>query len=39
MPRSEQTDEYREWLGLDKDEVPNAGSFNIDEVNADLKQV
>jgi len=39
MPKSEQADQYREWLDLDEDEVWDADSFNIDEVNTYLKQV
>lgn len=39
MPKSEQADEYREWLDLEEDELWDADSFNIDEVNTYLKQV
>ena len=39
MPDGEEADGFRDWLGLDKDEVWDAAAFNIDEVNADLKQV
>ncbi|MBP1612698.1 MAG: plasmid pRiA4b family protein [Bacteroidetes bacterium] len=39
MPKSEQADKYREWLDLEEDEVWDADSFNIDEVNTYLKQV
>ncbi len=39
MPDSKEADGYRDWLGLDKDEVWNITAFNIDEINADLKHV
>lgn len=39
MPDSEEANEYRDWLGLDKDEIWNTTTFNIDEINADLKQI
>ncbi len=38
-PDSKEADGYRDWLGLDKDEVWNTTAFNIDEINADLKHV
>lgn len=39
IPDSEEADGYRDWLGLDKDEIWDAGDFNIDEVNDNLKLV
>jgi hypothetical protein len=39
MPDSEQAEEYREWLGLEDDEVWDANAFDIDEVNGYLKQI
>lgn len=39
MPGGEEADEYRDWLGLDKDEIWDADAFDIDEINADLKQI
>ena len=39
MPDSNATDKYRDWLGFDKDEIWDSTAFNIDEINADLKQV
>lgn len=39
MPDSEEADEYRDWLGLDKGETRNTDSFDIDEINACLKKV
>ena len=39
MPDSKAADEYRDWLGLDKDEIWDTTTFNIDEINAELKQV
>ncbi|WP_291585269.1 plasmid pRiA4b ORF-3 family protein [Bacteroides sp.] len=39
MPDSEEADGYRDWLELDKDEIWDTTAFNIDEINADLKQV
>lgn len=39
MPDSEEADGYKDWLGLDKDEIWDTTAFNIDEINADLKQV
>jgi len=39
MPKSEQADEYREWLGLDEDESWDADHFDIDEVNIYLNKV
>lgn len=39
MPDSEEADSYREWLGLDKDEIWNTNSVDVEEINADLKHV
>jgi len=39
MPDSEEAGEYRDWLGLEKDEIWSANTFNLDEINADLKEV
>ena len=39
MPDSEEAGEYRDWLGLEKDEIWSADTFNLDEINADLKEV
>jgi hypothetical protein len=38
-PKSEQANEYREWLGLNVKEVWDAEAFDIDEVNAILKRI
>lgn len=39
MPDSEEGDRYRDWLGLDNGEIWDANAFDIDEVNAKLKEV
>lgn len=39
MPDSKEADGYRDWLGLDKGEVWDFTTFNIDEINTDLKQI
>lgn len=39
MPDSEEGDRYRDWLGLDNGETWDANAFDIDEVNAKLKEV
>jgi hypothetical protein len=38
-PHSQEADEYREWLGLEDDEIWDAALFDIDEINTYLKQV
>lgn len=38
-PGSEEADEYREWLGLDDDEIWDSSKFDIDEINTYLKQI
>lgn len=39
MPDSEAADGYREWLGMDDDDVWNANAFDINETNFYLEQV
>lgn len=39
MPDSEAADEFRNWLGFEEDEVWDANGFDLEEVNADLKQI
>ena len=39
MPDSEEAREYKDWLGLNKDKIWSADTFNLDEINADLKLV
>ena len=39
MPDSEEAGEYRDWLGLGKDEIWSTDTFNLDEINANLKEV
>lgn len=39
VPYSEEADEFRDWLGLDKDETWDTDTFDIDEINACLKQI
>jgi hypothetical protein len=38
-PESEEADEYREWLGMDEGEIWDTELFDIEEINACLKQV
>lgn len=38
-PQDDEADSYREWLGLGKDEIWDAGRFSVDEVNARLKHI
>ncbi|MDR1883649.1 MAG: plasmid pRiA4b ORF-3 family protein [Prevotella sp.] len=38
-PTGDQADEYREWLGLDEEDVWDADAFNIDETNVYLKDI
>lgn len=39
MPESEEANEYRDWMGLDGDEILDVTTFDITEVNTDLKLV
>ncbi|NDV96106.1 plasmid pRiA4b ORF-3 family protein [Dysgonomonas sp. 521] len=39
MPDSDQAEDLREWLGLDEGENWDATLFDIDEINAYLKQI
>ena len=39
MPDSVEAGQYRDWLGLEKDEIWSANTINLDEINADLKEV
>lgn len=37
-PAGEEADEYRDWLGLDEDEIWGPASFDIEKVNDRLKE-
>lgn len=39
MPESEEADEYREWLGMDKGEIWDTEALNLEEINMLLKLI
>lgn len=39
MPDSKEAHEYREWLGLEKDETWDVNDFDIDQVNEEFKLI
>lgn len=39
MPESEEADEYREWLGMDKGEIWDTEALDIEEINMLLKLI
>ncbi|MDR3140265.1 MAG: plasmid pRiA4b ORF-3 family protein [Tannerellaceae bacterium] len=39
MPESEEADGYREWLGMDKEEVWDPKYFDMEQINMYLKQI
>lgn len=39
MPKSEEADEYREWLGMDKGEIWDTEALDIEEINMLLRLI